>query len=135
MREKTYLIIYLRTDLLIYSQNKLLKENTLIIATIAELHERKGLKYLISAIPEVTEKYPNVKLVIIGEGSERKNLENLIKKLKIENHVILLGRKKEIPKLLKSSNIFVLPSRREAFGLVNLEAMFIPLPVWQGMRD
>lgn len=104
-------------------------EDTLIIISVAELHERKGLKYLIKAVSEVKEKYPNIKLVIVGEGSERKNLENLIEDLKLENHVILLGRRKEIPKLLKSSNIFVLPSRREAFGLVNLEAMITPLPV------
>lgn len=105
------------------------RENTLIIISIAELHERKGLKYLIEAIPEVAEKFPNIKLVLVGEGAERKNLENLIRKLKIENHVILTGRQKEIPKLLKSSDIFVLPSRREAFGLVILEAMITKLPV------
>ncbi len=104
-------------------------ENTLIIISIAELHERKGLKYLIKAVSEVKIKYPNIKLVIVGEGGERKNLEDLIKDLKLENHMILIGRRKEIPKLLKSSNIFVLPSRREAFGLVNLEAMITPLPV------
>lgn len=104
-------------------------EDTLIIISVAELHERKGLKYLIKAISEVKEKYPNIKLVIIGEGPDRKNLENLIEDLKLEDHVTLLGRRKEIPKLLKSSNIFVLPSRREAFGLVNLEAMITPLPV------
>lgn len=107
----------------------LARENTLIIISIAELHERKGLKYLIEAIPEVASKFPNIKLVIVGEGPERNELKKLIKKLKIENHVILTGRQKEIPKLLKSSDIFVLPSRREAFGFVLLEAMITGLPV------
>lgn len=106
----------------------LANENTLIIISIAELHERKGLKYLIEAIPIVAKKYPETKLVIIGEGKDRKNLENLIKKLKIENHVLLAGKQKEIPKLLKSSDIFVLPSLREAFGLVILEAMITGIP-------
>ncbi|MFH1284078.1 MAG: glycosyltransferase family 4 protein [Candidatus Peregrinibacteria bacterium] len=105
------------------------KPDTLIIAAIAELHERKGLKYLIAAMPEIVKEYPNVKLVIIGEGPDRTNLENLIRKLKISAHVVLLGRRKEIPKLLKSANIFALPSKREAFGMVNLEAMLVPLPV------
>lgn len=105
------------------------KENTLILIAISELHERKGLKYLIKAMPSITEKYPNVKLVIIGEGPEKENLKNLIEKLKLENNVILLGKKKEIPKLLKSSDIFILPSLREAFGLVNLEAMMAGLPI------
>lgn len=112
-------------------------ENTLIIISIAELHERKGLKYLIEAIPEVAKKFPNIKLVIVGEGPERKNLEKSIKyltennrqKIDLKNHIILTGCQKEISKLLKSSDIFVLPSRREAFGLVVLEAMVTGLPV------
>jgi len=105
------------------------KEDSLIVTTIAELHERKGIKYLLQSIPEVIKKFPNVKFVIIGEGIERGNLEKLIHKLEIGNNTILLGRQKEVPYLLKSSNIFVLPSIREAFGFVNTEAMITPLPV------
>ncbi|MDA1060373.1 MAG: glycosyltransferase [bacterium] len=105
------------------------KENTLIVTCIAELHERKGQKYLIEAIPEVTEEFPNVKFVFIGKGPNEENLKKLVKKLKLEKHVTFTGQQKEIPKLLKSSDIFCLPSRREAFGLVNLEAMLTPLPV------
>ena len=105
------------------------KENTLIISCIAELHERKGQKYLINAIPEIVKEYPNLKFVFIGEGKERENLEKLVKKLKIEKHVTFTGKQKDIPQLLKASDIFALPSRREAFGLVNLEAMLIPLPI------
>ena len=104
-------------------------EDSLIIISVAELHERKGLKYLIEAIPEVAAKFANIKLVIVGEGPEREELEKEIKKLGIENHIILTGRQKEIPKLLKCADIFVLPSRREAFGLVLLEAMISELPV------
>jgi len=105
------------------------KKDTLIITSVAELHERKGLKFLIKSIPGVVEKYPNTKLVIVGDGPARENLKSLIKKLKMEKHVILLGRRSDVPQILKSSNIFALPSRREAFGLVNLEAMITPLPV------
>ncbi len=87
------------------------------------------VKYLIEAISTLKPKFPNIKLVIIGEGPERSELESQIKKLELEEFVILLGRRKEIPKLLKAANIFALPSRREAFGLVNLEAMITPLPI------
>ncbi len=105
------------------------KEDTFIITCIAELHERKGQKYLLKAIPDIVADFPNTKVVFIGDGPNRDNLERLIRKLKIERHAILLGKKKRIPRLLKSSNIFCLPSRREGFGLVNLEAMMIPLPI------
>jgi glycosyltransferase involved in cell wall biosynthesis len=104
-------------------------KNTLIISTIAELHERKGIKYLIEAMKKITEVFPNVKLVVIGEGDERRNLEDLIEKLALQKHVVLMGRQQEVPKLLKSSDIFCLPSKREAFGLVNAEAMITRLPV------
>ena len=80
-------------------------------------------------MPSLTTEFPNIKLVIIGEGNDRPKLEHLIKKHNLESHIILLGRQKEIPKLLKSSDIFALPSLREAFGLVLTEAMFIPLPI------
>ncbi len=105
------------------------KEDTLIVTCIAELHERKGQIYLIKAIPEIVKKYPNVKFVFVGAGNEKSNYQNLIKTLKIERNAILIGRQLDIPHILKSSDIFVLPSLREAFGLVNIEAMISGLPV------
>ncbi|PKL36939.1 hypothetical protein CVV38_03575 [Candidatus Peregrinibacteria bacterium HGW-Peregrinibacteria-1] len=104
-------------------------ENTFIITTIATLHSRKGIHHLIQSLPTVTQEFPNTKLVIIGTGPELQPLINLSKKLSLENHIIFLGKRKEIPLLLKSSNIFVLPSEREAFGLVLLEAMISGLPI------
>jgi glycosyltransferase involved in cell wall biosynthesis len=105
------------------------KKDTLIILSVGELHERKGQKYLIEAMPAIIKQYSNIKLIIAGEGKERKNFETLIKKLGISQHVILLGKVTNIYKIYKSSDIFVLPSLREAFGLVNVEAMLTPLPV------
>lgn len=106
-------------------------EDSLIIICIAELHERKGQKFLIRALPRITEKYPNIKLVLISDGPAKDEYKRLVKKLDLQRHVTLLGRlsPNKIPKLMKSSDIFALPSRREAFGLVNIEAMITGLPV------
>lgn len=104
--------------------------DTLILIAIAELHERKGLSYLIEATAQLVKEYPNIKLVIVGEGKERNNLEKLGDKLKLKANLVFLGRQKNIPQLLSSSDIFILPSaEREAFGFVNLEAMICGLPV------
>lgn len=102
--------------------------NDLIITTVAALHPRKGLIYLIKAFNDLPEK-EKLKLIIVGEGPERKTLERLIKTLKLSDKVLLLGKRNDIPQILKSSDIFILPSIKEAFGLALLEAQAAGLPV------
>jgi len=103
--------------------------NEFVILCIAALHPRKGLKFLIEAFAFVNEKIPASRLVIVGEGPQKKDLEKFIKKLGIVNDVVLSGYQESIPKILKSSDLFVLPSIKEAFGLVLLEAMEAQLPI------
>jgi glycosyltransferase involved in cell wall biosynthesis len=107
---------------------------TLVGLTVAELHPRKGLHFLLRAIQNLLAQLPakkadNLRFVIAGEGHQREALEKLIEKRNLQNHVILLGQRKNIPQLMKSADFFVLPSVREAFGLVNLEAMISNLPI------
>lgn len=104
-------------------------EKTKVILTVAELHERKGLEYLIKAMPAILEKIPNTKLIIVGEGPQRQDIEKLIEKEGLAKNIKLLGYRKSIPKIMASANLFVLPSVKEAFGLVILEAMAAWLPV------
>ena len=105
------------------------KHDTFIISTVAELHERKGIDFLITAISNVSKKYPNIKLILTGDGPDRDKSEKLAKKLKLEKHITFLGKQKKIPQILKSSDLFILPSKREAFGLVNAEAMINSLAI------
>ena len=104
-------------------------KNGQIILSIAALHPRKGLKYLLKAFAEVVHNFKDLKLVIVGEGPEQKELEKLSKNLGIDNKVVLLGYQQIISQLLKSSDLFVLPSIKEAFGLVLLEAMAVGVPI------
>lgn len=103
--------------------------NNKIIACIAALHQRKGLDILINAFADFAKQNQNYQLLISGSGPEADSLQNLIHNLKLENKVFLLGQTQNIPLLLASANYFVLPSRREAFGLVLLEAMCAKLPI------
>jgi len=100
-----------------------------IILSIAALHTRKGLNYLMEAFKNIHIKNPDTKLVIVGEGPERKNLTKLIKILELDNDVMLIGEQSDIPQILKSSDLFVLASVKEAFGLVLLEAMAAQVPI------
>ena len=73
----------------------------------------------------------DILILIIGDGSERKNLENLVKKLGLQEKVKFLGQipNEKIPAYLAGADCFCLPSLREGFGIVILEAMAAGLPV------
>ncbi|MBN2087534.1 glycosyltransferase family 4 protein [Candidatus Peregrinibacteria bacterium] len=100
----------------------------IVITCIAELHPRKGHKYLLRAFMKLQEEMPQIKtsLLLVGEGP----LENEFKEQYFEQkNIHFLGWRNDIPEILKSSDIFVLPSLKEAFGLVLVEAMASGVPV------
>ncbi len=99
------------------------------IGTIAELHKNKGLDYLIQAYSYIAESNPDAALLIIGEGEERENLTDLIIKLGLQKKIHLLGFVDNAQRFLKAFDVFVLPSRTEAFPYVPLEAGLAQLPV------
>jgi len=101
-----------------------LDQNQIIIGTIANLYKTKGLKYLLEATKEL-----NAKLLIIGEGPERKNLEEKTKQEILTDKIILAGSIKEAANLLPAFDIFVLPSVKEGFPYTLLEAMAAGLPI------
>jgi len=69
------------------------------------------------------------KLIMVGDGPERKLAEKLVKELGIEGNVIFLGKSSEVDKILCFSDLFLLPSETESFGLAALEAMASGVPV------
>lgn len=100
-----------------------------IVITVARLEKVKGIEYLIKAIDVLRSN--NIELLIIGDGSERKNLENLTRNLVLEKKVRFLGQipNEKIPEYLVLADCFVLPSLREGFGIAVLEAQAAGLPV------
>ncbi len=101
----------------------------LLICTIASLLPHKGIGDLILAFNKVKKKIPNINLLIVGSGPQRKELEELTEKLKIAQDVKFLGTRDDIPEVLKIIDLFVLPSFSEPFGLVILETMASRKPV------
>ena len=67
--------------------------------------------------------------MMVGEGPERKQAEQLCKTYGIENKVVFLGNSNEVDKILCFSDLFLLPSQTESFGLAALEAMASGVPV------
>lgn len=99
------------------------------VGTIANLYLTKGLDILIKAAATIVTKKPEVHFFIIGTGAEKNNLEKLIEKLNLNNHVHLLGAVPDAAKYLKAFDLFVLPSRKEGRPYTLSEAMTAGLPI------
>jgi glycosyltransferase involved in cell wall biosynthesis/putative flippase GtrA len=99
---------------------------------VGRLIEHKGVDMLLRAFRSLLDGRPELRLVIVGVGPEEKRLAALVRELGLETSVSMLG---EVPDdarvygLMKASKVLALPSRREGFGLVVLEANAAGLPV------
>lgn len=105
-------------------------QNFQFVAT-GSLIYRKGFDLLIDAFAASDLAAKNIKIVIIGDGEERNNLQSQISSLHLDNNIILVGKKTkpEIVEILCESHAFILPSRGENFSVAVLEALSIGLPV------
>jgi glycosyltransferase involved in cell wall biosynthesis len=102
-----------------------------LVGTVANLYKTKGLEYLVESAHILNTKYKiqNTKYIIIGEGKERGNLENLIKKYNLEDRIYLVGRVANAYHYLKAFDVFVLPSVKEGFPWIILETMAAQVPI------
>ena len=95
------------------------------IVSIGRLLSTKGFDYSILAMKEIVNKYPNVKLYVIGAGPEEEELKKLISENGLNDYIELLGGLEHSVAMeyLSVADIFLLPSWQETFGLVYAEAM------------
>lgn len=102
-----------------------------IILFVGNLISLKGLGPLMQAFPEIAAQIPDTNLVIIGEGPLRAEILAAAVKAQISDRVRLVGpmAHEQIPLWMACADVFVLPSLREGFGLVALEAMACGTPV------
>jgi glycosyltransferase involved in cell wall biosynthesis len=104
-------------------------ETAPLIGTVAILRMKKGYQDLIAAIPRVLEALPNAHFVFAGDGPQRGNIEQAIAAAKLNDRVHLLGLRGDIPQVLRSLDLFVLPTHQEALGTSYLEAQAMGVPV------
>lgn len=108
-------------------KSNILKINTVV--SVGRLCKFKGFDVLILAMAKLIKNYTNLKLIIYGEGYWRKNLENLINSLNLQNTVYLPGAVYDIQAELIKADLFVFPSLYEGFPNALCEAMAVGLPV------
>lgn len=103
-------------------RNRFTKKEEFILTHISNFRKVKRVEDVIKIFNKVHKEVP-AKLLMIGDGPERLKAEQLCRKLGICDKVKFLGKLKVIEKMLSITDIFILPSERESFGLVALEAM------------
>lgn len=106
----------------------LANKNERIITHVSNFRKVKRIDDVIEIFYKIQKKVPS-KLVMVGDGPELEAAEELVKKLNIEEKVIFLGKSNEVDKILCLTDLFLLPSETESFGLAALEAMASGVPV------
>ena len=98
------------------------------IITVGRISPQKNHTMLIKAFEKVHEKFPEERLVICGRTQTEMGIEELIKNLKLEDSVILLGQRDNVPEILSKAKLFVLSSDYEGMPNALMEAMAVGVP-------
>ncbi len=106
-----------------------LNDGNKVIGFVGALSEQKGLTYLVDAVDSLRHEFPNLRCLLIGEGEQERHLKAKINKLGLQDYVLFLGQRYDIPVLLNLMDIFILPSLWEGLPQVVLEAMAARCPV------
>lgn len=100
-----------------------------VIGFVGQLDERKGIYYLLQAFEQVYRRHPEAVLLVVGEGPLREWVVTTAAARGLASAVILTGFRDEVPAVMRSIDLLVLPSLWEGFGIVLIEAMAAGKPV------
>ena len=131
-----------------FAQNGMLRERYHIgaedpviytLARLSSTEKYKGYDIVIECLPELKTQFPNIRYVIGGkyDAEEKLRIDHLVQDLELEGQVILTGYlpENELTDHYQMADLFIMPSRKEGFGIVFLEAMVCGLPVIGGNMD
>lgn len=111
----------------------------LSVSRMVSTEKYKGYDKVIEALPTLLQTYPDICYMLIGkyDEKEKQRLDNLIESLHITGNVIFTGflHDSEMAAHFSMADIFVMPSEKEGFGIVFIEAMYYGLPVIAGNKD
>lgn len=102
---------------------------SVVVGSVGRLAHQKAYEVLLDATPALLEADPGTRVVIVGDGPRRGDLENRARRLGIENAVRFTGYRPDVQVALAAMDVFVLPSRHEGFAVVAVEAMAMGVPV------
>lgn len=97
-------------------------DNRLVLGNIGRLTNQKNQTFLIQVLRKIVNIHSDIVLVLVGAGEDDAMLKDLIKLLELEEHVLMLGARKDVNLLYNMFDLFVLPSRYEGLGITLIEA-------------
>lgn len=102
-----------------------------LMLSLGRVSKEKSVDVLIEQMPQIVEAIPRAKLLIVGDGPYRSDLESLVKKLKLSEHVVFAGQVPfgEVSSFYSAADLFVNASKSETQGLTIIEAMASDLPL------
>lgn len=100
-----------------------------VVLTVGRFSEQKGHSYLLDAVPLILRRHSNAHFLWVGDGPLAPGLSESIREKGLAGRVHMLGKRSDVPSLLKSADLFVLPSLFEGLPLIVLEAMASACPV------
>ena len=106
-----------------------IKKDDIVFSYIAELNKNKNQMLLINTIEELKNEYPNVKLLLVGNGPLFDTYNNYIKENQLQENIQLLGRRMDINEILSITDIYLASSIREGLPVNIMEAMYKGLPI------
>ncbi len=116
-----------------------LKDTDFIMIYVAELSKRKNQEMLLNAMVKLINKDSSIKLLLVGGDSLNGKLQDIVHNKKLENNVSFLGYRKDVPELLKISNLLVSTSKQEGLPVNVMEGLATGIPAvvtdCRGNRD
>ncbi len=100
-----------------------------VIGAVSRFVPDKGLDTLLRAVSMLAKKFPKLQCLLIGDGPLREELGNLSASLGLDRRVVFAGYRTDIPRALVALDLYMLPTRREGFGVAFAEAMSMEVPV------
>ncbi len=122
------------TDKTIMRKEWQISEKSFLIGVVGRLDPAKRQDLVVKAIAQLKEKIAHLHLVVVGaespglNGTYISSLQETVRELDLSENVSIVGAETRIPEVMASLNLFIMPSKEEAFGLVALEAMAMGVP-------
>lgn len=104
-------------------------KDEIVIGNVAAFRDAKNHVFMIQIMKEIIKAKPDAKLLLVGEGPLRSQIEKMSENYGLRNNIVFLGSRSDVEELLQAMDIFLFPSKYEGLGISLIEAQAAGLPV------